>query len=242
MLYGRTAEQAVLAALVTEARAAHGGALVVRGQPGVGKSALLGDLADDTRGIRVLRAQGVESESPLAFAALQRFLSPVMDGVSDLPDPQAHALRAAFGEAEHVGGGRFLVFMAALSLLSDVARSSPILGLVDDAHWLDDASAAALLFVARRLQAEPIALVFGAREGDLRRFEADDLPELRVEGLEREAVRDLLADQTGGPVPIEVADRLRAQTGGNPLALVEMPATLSPEQLAGQAALPRDLR
>ena len=241
MLYGRTAEQAVLAALVTEARAAHGGALVVRGQPGVGKSALLADLADDTRGIRVLRAQGVESESPLAFAALQRFLSPVMDGVSYLPDPQAHALRAAFGEAEHVGGGRFLVFMAALSLLSDVARSSPVLGLVDDAHWLDDASAAALLFVARRLQAEPIALVFGAREGDLRRFEADDLPELRVEGLEREAVRDLLADQTGGPVPNEVADRLRAQTGGNPLALVEMPATLSSEQLAGQAALPRDL-
>ena len=182
MLYGRETEQAVLAALVAEAWAERGSALVVRGQPGVGKSALLGDLAARPDRMQVLRAQGVESESPLAFAALQRFLLPAMGGASELPEPQAQALRAAFGEVQGVGGDRFLVFTAALSLLSDLAQATPVLGLVDDAHWLDDASAAALLFVARRLQSDRIALVFGAREGDVRGFQASDLPELRIEG------------------------------------------------------------
>ncbi|MCW2854373.1 MAG: hypothetical protein JWM84_4037, partial [Nocardioides sp.] len=187
MLYGRGTEQTALAALIAEAQAERGAALVIRGLPGVGKSALLSDLAARSEGMQVLRAQGVESESPLAFAALQRFLLPVMEGVGDLPEPQAHALRAAFGEVQGVGGDRFLVFTAALSLLSDLARAAPVLGLVDDAHWLDDASAAALLFVARRLQSDRIALVFAAREGDVRRFEASDLPELRIEGLARQA-------------------------------------------------------
>ncbi|MDQ2749079.1 MAG: AAA family ATPase [Actinomycetota bacterium] len=241
MLYGRETEQTALAALIAEARAERGSALVVRGQPGVGKSALLEDLAANATGMQVLRAQGVESESPLAFAALQRFLLPVMRGVADLPQPQAQALRAAFGEIQGDGGDRFLVFTAALSLLSDLAQATPVLGLVDDAHWLDDASAAALLFVARRLQSDRIALVFGAREGDERRFDASDLSELRIEGLDREAVRNLLAAQAGRPVPLEVAERLKEQTGGNPLALVETPTALTQDQLTGRSALPRDL-
>jgi DNA-binding CsgD family transcriptional regulator len=241
VLYGRGTEQTALAALIAEAQAERGGALVVRGLPGVGKSALLGDLAAHSEGMQVLRAQGVESESPLAFAALQRFLLPAMGGVPDLPEPQAQALRAAFGEVQGVGGDRFLVFTAALGLLSDLARVAPVLGLIDDAHWLDDASAAALLFVARRLQSDRIAFVFGAREGDVRRFEARDLPELRIDGLNREAVRDLLAGQTRRPVPVEVADRLREQTGGNPLALMEMPTALTQDQLTGRSVLPREL-
>ncbi len=241
MLYGRVAEQAALAAVLDDARAERGGAVVVRGQPGVGKSALLDDLIAQAHGFEVLRAQGVESESPLAFAALQRFLQPAMGGVGDLPEPQADALRAAFGEADSVGGDRFLVFMAALSLLSDRAQATPVLGVIDDAPWLDDASAAALLFVARRVQSDRVALVFGAREGDVRRFDAPDLPDIGLQGLGREAARDLLSAKAGRTVPLEVADRLRDRTGGNPLALVEMPAALEPEQLAGQTALPREL-
>ena len=247
LIHGRERERAVIATLLEEARGNRGGALVVRGQPGVGKSVLLADGVDTARasGMQVLRTQGIESESPLAFAALQRMLRPAMRYADRLPLPQAHALRVAFGEeadSDTTGNNeRFLVFLGTLGVLAEAAEEAPVLAVVDDAHWLDEASAAALLFVARRLQAERVAMLFGAREGDLRGFETSDLAELRVEGVDRDAVAKLLGDRAGTQVPVEVADRLLRNTGGNPLALVELPDVLSGEQLSGQVALPTHL-
>jgi DNA-binding CsgD family transcriptional regulator len=244
LVHGRERERAVIAALLEEAWSSRGGALVVRGEPGVGKSALLADGADtaQARGMQVLRTQGIESESPLAFAALQRILRPAMRYADRLPVPQAHALRVAFGEEADAGttgnNERFLVFLGTLGVLAEAAEEAPVLAVVDDAHWLDEASAAALLFVARRLRAERVAMLFGAREGDLLGLESGDLPELRVAGIDRDAAAKLLGDRVGTPVPVEVADRLLRNTGGNPLALVELPDVLSGEQLSGQVALP----
>src|SRR3954452_12962496 len=174
VLAGREPERAAIAVLLDAARRGTGGALVVRGVAGAGKSTLLTDAVAGTE-MTVLRTSGVESESPLAFAALQRLLWPLRDRLDALPRPQRKALRAALGEAEGEGD-RFLAFLGTLSLLADAAEESPILAVVDDAHWLDDASAAALLFVARRLQAERIALLFAARDGDARRFDVPTCP------------------------------------------------------------------
>ncbi|MGZ4591800.1 MAG: AAA family ATPase, partial [Actinomycetes bacterium] len=240
MLQGRDTERAAVAALIDEAWAARGGALVLRGQPGVGKSALLADGVARAEGMLVLRTAGIESESPLAFAALQRLLRPVMGHVDRLPVPQARALRAAFGEAEG-DGDRFLVFLAALSLLAEAAEQGPVLAVVDDAHWLDEASAAALLFVARRLQVERVALLFAARDGDVRRFDSGDLPGITLGGLDEAAAGALLAERAGGPVPAEVRYRLTGATGGNPLALVELAEALTADQLGGRAPLPAQL-
>jgi DNA-binding CsgD family transcriptional regulator len=240
VLYGRDAECAALASLIAEARAGRGGALVLRGQPGVGKSALLAHAAD-TADVQVLRVRGVESESPLAFAALQRLLRPVLHHLGRLPAPQARALLAAFGAADTgPDTDRFRIFLAALSLLAEAAEHAPVLALVDDAQWLDDVSAAALLFVARRLGDERIALLFAARDGDVRRFDAD-LPELTLSGLDAAAAADLLVARTGATVSPEVSAHLVARTGGNPLALVELPDVLAPSALAGDAPLPPEL-
>jgi DNA-binding CsgD family transcriptional regulator len=165
-----------------------------------------------------------------------------MRHVEHLPARQATALRAAFGEADPAEGDRFLVFRATLSLLAEAAEESPVLCVVDDAHWLDDASTAALLFVARRLGPERVALLFAARDGDVRRFESDELPELVVRGLDADAATALLTDRAGVPVAGDVRDRLMKQTGGNPLALVELPGSLTPAQLTGLDPLPSDLR
>jgi DNA-binding CsgD family transcriptional regulator/tetratricopeptide (TPR) repeat protein len=192
--------------------------------------------------MQVLTTQGIESESPLAFAALQRLLRPVMRYAEHLPEPQVRALRAAFGEGAESGGDRFLVFLAALSLLAEAAESAPVLCVVDDAHWLDDASAAALTFVARRLGPERVALLFAAREGDVRRFESDGVAELVIGGLDVAAAGALLDERAGMAVPVEVRDALMRQTGGNPLALVELPSVLSAAQLSGGQPLPATLR
>jgi DNA-binding CsgD family transcriptional regulator len=242
VLHGRAAERAAVAALLDDARIARGGALVVSGLPGVGKSALLADAAARAGDMQVLQARGVESESPLAFAALHRLLRPVLGYADRLPAPQARALRAAFGAGDSTDADRFRVFLAALSVLAEASADRPVLAVVDDAHWLDDSSAAALTFVARRVQDEPVALLFGAREGDARRFDAPDLPELHLGGLDPAAAADLLAEHAGGPVPAEVAAQLAARTGGNPLALVELPRTLPPAVLAGTVPLPVQLR
>jgi hypothetical protein len=245
VLHGRAVEQAAIAALLDETRASRGGALVVRGQPGVGKSALLSDAVARAEGMQVLQTQGVESESPLAFAALQRLLRPVASRFGRLAARQAHALRVAFGEEEGAGQGgdtdRFVVFLGALSLLAEAAEDAPVLAVVDDAQWLDEDSAAALLFVARRVATERVALLFGAREGDVRRFDSRDLPTLTVRGLDSVAAVELLARRTGSAVPTAVAEQLVARTAGNPLALVELPEALSAEQLAGTAPLPPQL-
>ncbi|GAA1755474.1 ATP-binding protein [Kocuria aegyptia] len=241
MIQGRQQERAAITALIEQAQASRGGALVVRGLPGVGKSVLLEDAAAGTQAVQVLRTRGVESESPLAFAALHRLLRPLLAHIGQLPAPQAHALRAAFGEITAEGVDRFLVFLAVLSLLAEAAEHCPVLAVVDDAQWLDDVSAAALLFVARRLDAERVALLFGARDGDERRFDSGDLPELNLTGLDTMAAAELLERQSGTAVPADVVRELTASTGGNPLALVELARSLTPEQLAGTSRLPRPL-
>src|ERR687886_496451 len=219
VLAGREAERAAIAALLDAARVGKGGALVVRGVAGVGKSTLLTDALGAAPDMTVLRTSGVESESPLAFAALQRLLWPLRGRLEVLPTPQRIALGAAMGEVEGEGD-RFLAFLGTLSLLADAAEESPVLAVVDDAHWLDDASAAALLFAARRLQAEPVALLFAARDGDARRFDAPDLPTVVLGGVTGEDADALLAARGGADIDPAVRDQLVAGTGGNPLALV----------------------
>jgi DNA-binding CsgD family transcriptional regulator len=239
VLAGRGAERERVAEVVSAARQGAGGALVVRGVAGSGKSTLLADAVADPAGLTVLRTSGVESESPLAFAALQRLLWPVRDRVDRLPAPQQAALRTALGEAGGEGD-RFLAFLGTLSVLADVAEDGPLVVLVDDAHWLDDASTAALLFAARRLHAEPVALVFAARDGDARRFDAPDLPTVVLGGLAG-ADADRLLSASGATVDVAVRDQLVAATGGNPLALVELGRALHADQLAGLAPLPTPL-
>jgi DNA-binding CsgD family transcriptional regulator len=242
VLAGRNSERAAIAALLDAARTGRGGALVVRGVAGCGKSTLLSDAIGRATGadMTVLCTSGVESESPLAFAALQRLLWPLRGRLAALPGPQQAALRAALGEAEGEGD-RFMAFLGTLSLLADAAETAPVLVVVDDAHWLDDASSAALLFVARRLQAERVALLFAARDGDARRFDASDLATVVVGGVTGADADALLSPHAGGDIDPAVRDQLVAGTGGNPLALVELAGALTSDQLAGRAPLPSPL-
>lgn len=221
---------------------------MVLGEPGVGKTALLRDLTavgEPAQGgtTRVLRTAGVESESPLPYAALFRLLRPVTD-FDRLPAPQARALRVAFGLEDGPTVEPFLVGVATLSVLTDAAEpDQPLLCVVDDAHWLDSASADALLFAARQLAADPVAMVFAARTGDTagRAFAAPGLPVLEVRGLDDTAARQLLDERGGDPLPGGVAERLVRDTGGNPLALLELPTGLTSAQLHGEEPLPQQL-
>src|SRR5213080_262559 len=160
MLVGRSAECGALDRLLEGGREGRSGALVLRGEPGVGKTALLGYTADQANGLRVLRATGIETESELAFAALHQLVGRELDRLERLPEPQAAALRGALGLAPAHGGDSFLTALALLSLLADVAEETPVLCLVDDAQWLDEPSASALLFTARRIEAEGIVMLF----------------------------------------------------------------------------------
>ncbi len=224
--------------------------LVVLGEPGVGKSALVHDLvsaqqaAPAAEAARVLRTAGVESESPLPFAALHRLLRPVVN-FERLPVPQARALRVAFGLEDGPTVEPFMVGMATLSALTDAAEGGPVVCVVDDAHWLDSASADALLFAARQLDADPVVMVFAARYtgGDAAAgaFRPHGLPVLELGGLDEGAARQLLDQRSGEQLPGEVADRLVRDSGGNPLALLELPTTLSADQLYGAAPLPQQL-
>jgi len=232
VLAGRDPERAAISAVLDAARAGRGSALLVRGVAGCGKSTLLSEAVAAAPDLRVLRTCGVESESPLAFAAVQRLLWPLRGRLDALAAPQQAALRAAMGESEGEGD-RFLTFLGTLSLLAEAAEQVPVLVVVDDAHWLDDASAAALLFAARRVQDEPVALVFAARDGDARRFDAGDLPALVLGGVTGADADALLAARAGGDIDPAVRDELVAGTGGNPLALVELAGVLTGEQLAG---------
>jgi DNA-binding CsgD family transcriptional regulator len=240
VLYGRDAERAEIGGLLEAARDSRSGALVLRGEPGIGKTALLRDARDRAGDMHVLSARGVESESDLPYAALFQLLRPALDQLEQLPPPQATALRRALGVEDGAAEERFLLFAACLSLLSELSERRPVLCLVDDAHWLDTASADALLFVARRLDAEGIAMLFSAREGDVKVFEAADLPSLRLEGLDDEAAAALLARVAGEAAP-SVRHRLIEQSRGNALALVELPSALSEAQLAGSEPLPAEL-
>jgi DNA-binding NarL/FixJ family response regulator len=240
VLYGRDAERAEIGRLLKAARDSTSGALVIYGEPGIGKTALLRDTRDRAGDMHVLTARGVESEAELPFAALDNLIRPALTRLDRLPGPQAAALGGALGLREGAGEERFLVYAACLSLLSEMADRRPVLCLVDDAHWLDKVSADALVFVARRLDAEGIVMLFAAREGEVRGFEAEDLPSLLLERLDPEASATLLGRIAGSAAP-SVRERLLEQTQGNALALVELPSALSEGQLAGEEPLPESL-
>src|SRR5580700_7255243 len=234
-LTGRSSELSVLDRLVDSVRAGQSRVLVICGEPGAGKTALLDYLAGRANGCRVERAAGVQSEMELAFAALHQLCAPVLDRLDRLPGPQRDALRTAFGQSAGPAPDRFLVGLAVLGLLSEVAGQRPLLCVVDDQQWLDQASAQALGFVARRLAADPVGLVFAARVpgADLR-----GLPQLTVEGLRAHDARALLDSVLAGPLDARVRDRFVAETRGNPLALLELPREVTPAELAGGFGLP----
>ena len=235
MLRGRRDECAVLDRLLDGARAGRSGALVLEGEAGVGKTALLDYAIASASDLRVLRAVGVESEMELAFAALHQLCAPVLDRLERLPVPQRDALLTTFGLRAGPVPDRFLVGLAVLSLLSEVADERPLVCVVDDAQWLDRASAQCVAFVARRLLAESVVMLFAAREqSDL----FAGLPELVVEGLRAADARSLLVSVIPGRLDEGVADELLAETRGNPLALLELPRGLTAAQLAGGFALP----
>ena len=227
--------------MLDDARASKSSALVIRGDPGIGKSALLEDTRDRAGDMHVLAARGVESECELPWAALHQLLRPALGEVDRLPEPQAAALRSALGLVDGAGDERFLVFAACLSLLSELADRRPVLCLVDDAHWLDSASADALRFVARRLDAEGIVMLFAAREREILAFDAPDLASLVLRGLDPEASSELLARGAGVEAAPSVRERLLEQTHGNALALLEVPSVLTDAQLAGDEPLPETL-
>jgi DNA-binding CsgD family transcriptional regulator len=220
MLLDRLTERAALGQLLEAARGGRSGALVVYGEAGVGKTALLEDAIESAAGLRIARVAGIESEMELAYAALQQLCAPMLDKLEGLPDPQRDALGVAFGLNTGAAPDRFLVGLAVLSLLSEVAVQEPLLCVIDDAQWLDRASAQALAFVARRLLADPVALVLATREpGE----EFGGLPELLVGGLRQGDAQELLSSVISGPLDERVRDRIVAESRGNPLALLELP-------------------
>jgi DNA-binding CsgD family transcriptional regulator len=236
-LLGRRAERDVLDRMLEAVRAGESRALVVRGEPGVGKTALLEYLAGraPAAGCRVATAAGFQSEMELAFAALHRLCAGMLDRLERLPVPQRDALRTAFGMGAGRAPDQFLVGLAVLGLLSEVAAARPLVCLVDDAQWLDHASAQVLAFVARRLGAESVAMVFAARvpAGDLA-----GLPDLVIGGLREDDARALLGSALTGPLDERVRDQIVAETRGNPLALLELPHGLTAAELAGGFGLP----
>ncbi len=235
---GRAGERALLARLLENLRGGQSAVLVIRGEAGVGKTALLQDCAREATGVRVARIAGVESEMELPFAGLHQLCAPMLGRLSVLPEPQKIALRVALGLSSGEAPDRFLVALAALTLLADGAAEQPLLCIVDDAQWLDGASAQVLGFVARRLLAESVALVFAVRDPAEPR-ELLGLPELHLEGLPDEDARALLATVIPGRIDERVRDRIVAETRGNPLALLELPRGLSTAQLAGGFGLPQ---
>ncbi len=234
-LQGRRSECAVLDRLIEAVRAGESRALVLRGEPGVGKTALLDYLSGHAPGCSVVWAVGVQSEMELAFAAVHQLCAPMLDRLERLPGPQREALGTAFGISAGSAPDRFLIGLAVLGLLSDAAENGPLVCLVDDQQWLDQASAQVLAFVARRLEAESVGLVFAARAAG---EELAGLPELVVEGLRDIDARALLDSAFTGPLDARVRDRIVAETRGNPLALLELPRVMTPAELAGGFGLP----
>lgn len=248
-LLGRRTERAAVEELLARVEVGRSGALVVRGEAGIGKTALLEHARDGAArsGFRVESSTGVEAEAQFAFAGLHQLCAPLQDRAGALPDPQQAALGVALGLQEGAAPDRFLVGLAILNLLAEVAEEGPLLCLVDDAQWLDEASAQVLAFVARRLVAERVLLLFALRDGGddgVGRDGGDDvdsfagLTELRLDGLGETDARALLAAAVGTPLDDGVRDRILAEARGNPLALLELPRGAPPVALAGGFELP----
>jgi DNA-binding CsgD family transcriptional regulator len=231
MLLGRDQEQLALVRLLQDARAGRSGVLAVTGEAGIGKSALLGYAGEQAGGMNVLRARGVQSEAQIPFAGLFELLRPALAWVDRIPGPQADALGSALALRPARDQDRFAVGAATLSLLAAYADEAPVAVLVDDAHWLDGSSADALLFAFRRLVAEPVAVILAVREGESSLLDGADVTRLRLSGLDRAAAAELLRRQPAGLLSHDLADRLHDETGGNPLALLELGADHS--RLAG---------
>jgi AAA ATPase domain len=236
-LRGRRSECEALERLLAGARVGRSGVLVLRGESGVGKTALLEYVVARASGFRVLRTAGAEFEMELAFAGLHQLCSTMLGGVAGLPDPQRDALATAFGLSGGEAPDRFLVGLAALGLLCEAAEERPMLCVIDDGQWLDRASAGALAFVARRVLAEPIVLVFAVREPS-ETEELAGLPEIVVGGLSDGDASAMLDSVIRGPMDERVRDRIVAEARGNPLALMELPRGLTPAELGGGVGLP----
>lgn len=233
MLVGRDHEQQVVHELLDAARGGRSAVLVVRGEPGIGKTALLGYAEERADGMTVLRSVGIEAEHELPFAGLHQLMLPCLDLMDRLPAPQAAALQGAFGLGFEQVQNPFLVALGLLSLLAEGCERCPLLCLVDDAHWLDRPSQQALVFAARRLVAEPVAVLVAARSGELHEFRAEGLQQLELRGLDDAAAGELLRSRLERPAAGDVLSMLLSAARGNPLALVELPAGLSDRQLQG---------
>src|SRR3954447_9115603 len=229
-LRGRHDERALLDGLLEGARAGQSGARVLRGAAGIGETALLEYAVESASDLTVLRAVGVEPELELAFGGLHQVCAPILERLDGIPAPQRDALRVTFGLSEGRAPDRFMVGLATLSLLSEAAERRPVLCVVDDAQWLDQASAQALAFAARRLVAESVVMLFAAREPA---EQLAGLPHLEIQGVQDDDARQLLASVIPGRLDDRVADQLIAEARGNPLALLELPRGLSPARLAG---------
>src|SRR5262245_60093223 len=232
MLLGRRAECEVLDGVLADAVAGRSRAVVLRGEAGAGKSALLGYVSEQLDGWRVARAAGVESEMELPYSSLQQLCAAMSDRLDRLPAPQRDALATVFGLSAGSAPDRFLVGLATLTLFADVAEEQPFICLVDDAQWLDEASAQILGFVARRLLAERVALVCAARSG-IGNDALAGLPELRIGGLAEGDARALLQHSLHGPFDAAVSEQILAESHGNPLAVLELPRTWNTADVAG---------
>jgi DNA-binding CsgD family transcriptional regulator len=242
MLVGRTKEVGALEDVLAAVRDGLSGVLVLSGEVGIGKTALLDWAAGVAGDMRVARVAGVESEMDLGFAGLHQLLVPFLDGLDRLPAPQRAALQSVFGLAAGPPPDRFLVALATLTLLTDAAASQPVLCVVDNAQWLDQASAEVLGFVARRLLADRVGMLFAVQGGEGRAVVFHGLPGLPVGGLAERAARELLATVAGGPVDSRVSERIVAETAGNPLGLVEFGGELTAEERSGAVPLTGPLR
>jgi len=241
-LLDRVAETAAVEGVLAAVRDGLSGVLVLRGDAGIGKTALLEWAAGQASGMQVARVAGVQAEMGMGFAGLHQLLIPFLGGLEQLPDPQREALGSAFGMMDGPAPDRFLVGLAALTLLTDAAAERPVLCLVDDAQWLDQVSVEVLGFIARRLYADRVGMLFTVREGEGQAAALAGLPELRIDGLPEEVAGELLATAAAAPVDGQVSAQIVAGVAGNPLALVEAAGELTPAELSGAVVLGWPLR